>query len=283
MWTAWLLGVLSGCIMATARGTWSVGRAIAFTAASYNIGAILDPIIGGRIGDLFGYPTMYLFATIIFGFSTIFIFFIKSQPIEKYSFDATSSNGLENRLFLGLLPILFMANLAMYISQPLASNFLQNIHDLNLSQIGLLGSIGSLGSVILTLGFGYLNAGRGFIIAQIATIFFPLLLWHGNGIAWFAVGHFMLGGYRAARATSVALLRNFISSPKMDLAYGIAETISGIAIIIALILAGDFYEILPVRVFQIAIGLTIISVFFTITFTRKIPYKLKGETDGNTL
>jgi MFS family permease len=310
MWTAWILGVLSGIIMAAARslpvftigvllygvtalviapmnsyitaarGTWSVGRAIAFTAASYNIGAVLGPLFGGAIGDRFGYATMYLFATIIFGVSTIFILFLKSQPVEVITTEATSSNGLSNRLFLGFLPILFMANLAMYISQPLASNFLQNSHNLSLSQIGLLGSIGSMGSVVLSLAFGYMNAGMGFIFAQLATIFFPLLLWRGNGITWFAIGHFMLGGFRAARAMSIAQLRNYISSAKMGLAYGIAETTSGIAIILASIMAGYLYEIIPERVFQTAIGLTLISVFITTTFTRKVAHKAKGETNG---
>jgi len=313
MWTAWILGVLSGIIMAAARtlpvftigvlfygitalviapmnsyitaarGTWSVTRAIAFTSAAYNIGAILGPLIGGVIGDRYGYPAMYFFATIIFGISTIFILFIKSQPVEELSPENNSTNSLKNRHFLGFLPIIFMANLAMYISQPLASNFLQNIHALTLSQIGILGSIGSLGSVTLSLGFGYLNAGIGFIISQIASIFFPLFLWRGNGISWFALGHFMLGGYRAARVMSIAQLRTFISSDKMGLAYGIAETISGFAIVIASILAGYFYEIMPERVFQIAIGLTLVSIFITATFTRKVTQKGKGETDGNSL
>jgi len=297
MWVAWFLGIISGSLMASARslpvftigiliygitafviapmnsyitaarGTWSVGRAMTFTSASYNLGAIFGPFLGGVIGDRFGYAKIYLFATSIFVISTVFILLIKPQPREK-AVGENYSKGLLNLGFLGFLPIIFIANLGMLLPQPLAPNFLQNAHHLSLSQIGSLGAISSVGSVVLSIGFGPLNAGVGFVLGQLLTCLFPLLLWQGTGFPWFAAGFFMLGGYRAARAMSIAQIRDFISTSNMGLAYGITETISGAALIIAPLLAGYLYETNPEWVPQSAIVIILFSIVLTIGFLK---------------
>lgn len=298
MWAAWFVGVLSGVIMAAARslpvfttgvllygitacvvapmnsyitaarGRWSVGRAITITSASYNLGAVIGPFLGGIIGDRFGYANIYLFATSIFIISTGFILFIKPQAPVKRDTETTSHRVL-NPPFMVFMMIMFLATMGMYLPQPLAPNFLQKAHGLSLSQIGALGAISSVGSVLLSLGVGNLNAGLGFIIGQFATGFFSLFLWLGTGFPWFGVGFFMLGGFRAARAMSIAQLGSLISITNMGLAYGIAETISGVATIIAPLLAGYLYEINPEWIFQIAIGIILASIIFTAGFTMK--------------
>jgi MFS family permease len=299
MWAAWFLGVLSGIIMATARslsvftigvllygitaavvaplnsyitaarGKWSVGRAITITSAAYNLGAIIGPFLGGIIGDRFGYANIYLFATIVFIISTGFILNIKPQAPVKRQTDTASQRFLKPP-FLIFMMILFLATMGMFISQPLAPNFLQNSHGLSLSQIGTLGAISSIGSVVISLVVGNFNAGFGFIIGQLGTGLFSLFLWLGTGFPWFVIGFFMLGGFRAARAMSVAQLGGLISVANMGLAYGIAETISGLATIIAPLLAGYLYGINPELIFQTGIVIIVISMIFTLVFTLKV-------------
>jgi MFS family permease len=298
MWAAWFTGVLSGSIMTAARslpvftvglllygvtmfviaplnsyvtaarGRLSVGRVITITSAAYNTGAIFGPILGGKIGESYGFSSIYLYATVVFVISTIIILFLRPQPTEKDE-EVSSRNGLLNRSYLGFLPIFFLATLGMYISQPLAPNFLQNTHSLSLSQIGVLGSINSLGNVLLNLVIGSLNNRMGFILGQVVAGLFPLLLWRGTGFSWFAVAYFMLGGFRSAKAMATAQIRSYISSANMGLAYGIAETVSGVGIIIAPPLAGFLYEGNPFWIFQTAIGIIITSIILTIVFTKK--------------
>ncbi len=292
MWAAWILGVISGVLMAVARdlsiftvgvlmygitafvvapmnsyitaarGSWSVNRAISFTSAMYNLGAIFGPYLGGLIGDLFGFPIIYVSATLVFIISTLLIFQIKPQPTAEPT-PVASANSSFNPWFIRFMPLLLVANLGMYLSQPLAPNYLQNIRALSLSQIGTLGAASSLGSVIFTLGLGSLNPLLGFTFGQVATVFSSLLLWQGTGFSWFLVGFIMMGGFRGARASSVAYIRDLISVANMGLAYGIAETVSGGAVILASFLAGYLYEFNPAWIFMVAIAITLVSTLMS--------------------
>ena len=305
MWAAWILGVVSGIFMAfartlpvfttgvilygitafvftpmnsyitSARGRWSVGRAITVTSSMYNLGAIIGPFLGGIIGDNFGYNRIYLFATGIFVISTIFIFLIQ-PPKHVLTGEDPIQIKILNPRFLGFLPIIFISNLGMYLSQPLAPNFLQSSHNLNLSQIGSLGSVSSIGSVMMMLLMGSLNPGLGFILGQLSTGFFSLLLWGGSAYPWFVAGFFLLGGYRSARAMSVAFIRNLITTTKMGMGYGIAETVTGLAVILASVLAGYLFEIKPPLIFTYAMGITLISIIITYWFISKF-YKHNEE------
>lgn len=310
MWSAWILGVTAGATMAlarslpvfaagailygvtafvsapmnsyitAARGKWSVGRAITFTQVFYNTGAIFGPVIGGMVGDRFGYAAIYAFATSIFIASSIIIFFIRSQPIEKTE-GSYSSRKTFNRYFIGFLPILFLAYLGMYLSQPLAPNYLQQNHQLLLKDIGWLGSINNIGNVTFNLVLGTFSAHIGFLFGQLSAIFFPILLWRGTGMPWFATAFFMLGGFRAAGVMALAHLRKFVSAQNMGLAYGIAQTTVGLATILAPILAGLLYEKKPVLVFQIAIVIILISMTITLIFTKWSSRRQRFEISSN--
>lgn len=310
MWSAWVVGVISGILMSfasslpvftigvllygftafvvapmnsyitAARGAWSVGRAIAFTSAMYNLGAIFGPFLGGIIGDHFGYARIYLFATLIFVVSTLFIFLIRPQPTVNPGKQTTPGKSF-NPWFIRFLPVLFIANFGMYLAQPLAPNYFQGFKDLSLSEIGTLGALSSFGSVFFTLMLSSLNAGLGFILGQVATGLSAALLWQGIGFPWYAVGFFLLGGFRGARTMSVAYVRALISDAQMGLAYGIAETISGGAVILSSLLAGYLYEIDPVGIFITSIGIIALSIVVTVGFL-KIPKSISsgGICDG---
>jgi MFS family permease len=297
MWSAWLLGVLAAVLMASAqtltmftigatlygftafviapmnsyitaaRGSWTVGRTLTFIQVFFTTGAIFGPFLGGLVGDRFGYAAIYRFATIIYLVSTVIIFFIRSQPVEKTSQDH-SVTGLFNHRYLGFLPVLFLAYLGMYLAQPLAPNFLQNIHGQSLKNIGLLGSINSIGSVGFNIALGALSAPLGFVLGQAAVGVFSLLMMRGASFPAFAVAYFMLGGFRPAAAMAVAQLQGFITSANMGLAYGIAETITGLSLILAPVIAGLLYEKNPIFVFQAAIFLIALAIITALAFNK---------------
>ena len=59
--------------LTAARGDLSVGRVITLMSASFNLGAVIGPILGGLIGEQYGLRQTYLVAGVIFFISLIVI------------------------------------------------------------------------------------------------------------------------------------------------------------------------------------------------------------------
>jgi len=252
-----------------ARGNLSIGRAITLTFAFYNIGAIIGPLFGGNIADLYGFRQLYFIATGIYLVSTVIICLIRSQPLDSLSKDQQKEGLLANSKFIVYLLVLFAAIFAMYLPQPLASNYLQNQQHLDLTTIGRLYSINAFGIVILNLILGQFDTRIGFLLGQIAVAVFSIILWQFTGMPWFVLAFFLLGGFRTARALAVAQVRNLVHPSKMGLAFGLADTIYSIALILSPLLAGYLYAKNPSWIFSISLLVILISIILTLFITIK--------------
>lgn len=285
---AWMVGTLSAALMASAsslwpfvtgllmygftafvssplssyttaaRGKWSVARSLTIISASFNLGMVIGPLAGGWIGDNFGIRTIYLIATGLFILSTILITRIHPQHRNVHNADSPPPGLLNNKRYLGFLALAFTVAFATYLSQPLTPNFLQNERGLSLSQIGLLGTLGGIGNVVLSLQLGQLKARTGYLLAQASVFLFALLIWQGIGVPLYGLAYFLLGGFRAARSLATAQIRPLIHESQMGLAYGIADTALNSTMVIAPLLAGFLYQTRPDLVYPIALVLLFI-------------------------
>jgi MFS family permease len=257
-----------------ARGSWSVARAITFVSMAFNAGAVIGPITGGWIGDHYGLRTVYFIASGVFMLSTILIQFISSQPRDHHDPVNPPASLRSNRRYLGFLLIYFIVSLVTYLPQPLTPNFLKNQRDLTLTLIGQLGSMGYLGNAVLNLVLGQLEARLGFILGQLGVAAYALIMWRTTGFGWFALGYFMLGGFRALRGLGVAQVRPFVHESQMGLAYGIAETCGSATILLAPPVAGLLYARDPSLVYPVALVLIAAGVAITLLFvprSRQLP------------
>ena len=252
--TAFVTSPLNSYITA-ARGKMSPVRAMTLVSAIYNVGAILGPISGGWIGERLGLRTVYLVSAGLFAVSTVILFFLRSQPREAHDPAAPPESLWRNTRFISFLGIIFLAVFVMYLPQPLTPRFLQNERGLSLESIGLLGSVGSLGNAVLALALGQIAARSGFLLAQVSVAAFSLLLWKGSGLGWYGLGYFLLGGFRSARSLIYAQVRPLIHPAQMGLAYGIAETASALAVMLAPLLAGVLYTQEPGMVYWVSAAL----------------------------
>jgi DHA1 family multidrug resistance protein-like MFS transporter len=302
IWTAWLFGLTSAWVMAlartlpafiagmllysltafvsspmnsyitAARGKMSIGRVLTFISASYNAGAIIGPWLGGLIAEQYSLGRIYLASASIFIVSTVFIFFLRTQPVDHPEVEGESRAPVINARLLTYLGVTFLAMFSMYLPQVLAPNYLQNERGLNYSQIGQLGSISGAGIVLLNLALGSLAARTGFLLSQVAMLAFVLLLWKGNQYGWYAFAYALLGGYRVARSLAIAQIRNMAHQSRMGLVYGINETVSASAVILAPPLAGWIYSHDPTMILIISAVLIIISLLISARF---LPEKQK--------
>ena len=261
-----------------ARGKLTAGRAMTLTSAMFNLGAVIGPVSGGWIGEQFSMQTIFLFSAGVFVISMIVVLFLKPQPRDEHDSESVSQNLLTNVRFLSFLSVVFFVMFAMFVPQPLSPNFLQNERGISLSQMGLIGSVGSLGNVAFNLILGQINVRLGFVIGQVCMVLFALLLWKGNGQAWYMLGYFLMGGFRAARMLAMAQVRVLIHQAQMGLAYGMTETGGSLAMILAPLLAGYLYDRDPASIYPLSLLLITIGVIISILFAPRDKREPAKET-----
>jgi hypothetical protein len=162
---------------------------------------------------------------------------------------------------------LSFAIFSMYLAQPLTPNFLTGVRGLSLSKTGIIFTIGALGNSLMAIFFSRMEPRRGFIFAQMLVVLFAVFIWKGTSLPIFALGYFLLGGFRAGRPLAQAQARELVHDSQMGLTYGIMETISSVIFILTPPLAGILFEYNPIIVYPLAIGFIIISIFVTYQFS----------------
>lgn len=268
--TAFVSSPLNSYVTAE-RGKLTPARAMTFMSAAFNLGAVIGPLTGGWIGDRVGLRTVYFIAAGLFVISTAVLFFLKSQPREHHDPDAPAPSLMKNTRFIGFLGVIFVVMFATYLPQPLTARFLESERSLSLSAIGLLGSINGFGNAIFNLLLGQFSSRLGLVLVQICVASFSLLIWRGTGLGWYSAGYFILGGFRTARPFVYAIVRSLTHTAQMGLAYGVAETFSSLASILAPLLAGVLYTHNPELMYIASIGLIGVAILVTIIFAPRPP------------
>ena len=258
--TAFVSAPLQSYVTA-ARGNLSAGRAMTLASAMFNLGAVFGPATGGLIAGSFGLKTTFFVASCVILVSVVIIFFLKSQPHDEHNTETSRFNMLANPRFISFMSVIFLIVFAMYLPQPLTPNFLQNEHGISLAALGWIGTAGSIGNVFFNLVLGQLSARAGLLAGQVAVMLFAFILWRGEILPWYALGYFLMGGFRAARMLIFAEVRLLVHQGQMGLAYGITETVNSFAAILSPLLAGYLYDyIAPGLMYPVSIGLISVAI-----------------------
>ena len=263
--TAFVSAPLSSYVTA-ARGKWSVGTVLSLTNAALFLGMVLGPLIGGWIGDTYGMRMSFFAAAAIFVLANIAMFFLEAQPIDRHDSMAPPPNLLENKQFVTLMAVIAFALFSMYLAQPLTPNFLTGIRGLSLTEVGLLFTAGAVGNSLLAILFSRVKPRRGFIFTQVFVILFALSVWKATTLPVFALGYFLLGGFRVSRPMAMAQAREFVHDSQMGMTYGAMETLGAAIIILTPPIAGVLYERDPMMIYPVAIGLMVISIVVSSLF-----------------
>ncbi len=269
--------------IARASPNYDLGRVLTLLMGLYFLGNVIGSLAGGAIGDVYGLQATYRTAALLLIIPTSLVLFLQSQAVEHQPKGIGRFALFKNRAFWALLAVILAAMTACCLPYPLAPNHLQNQHHLSLGEIGTLNAIGSLGTAAVLLLLGRLKPRLAFAAGQACMVLFSILLLLGNTTAWFGLAYLWVGGFRLVRSMSTALGRVVVRPSEMGLAFGVIETVCGLAFILAPILAGLLYVQDPDLIFEVSLAgifLSMIIYGLYITFIHPRAEALARAAEG---
>lgn len=249
-----------------ARGKLTVGQAIMLLSSVFNLGMVIGPWLGGVLGGAYGLRSIFYVAFGVFILAAIVVLFIAPQPVEARHPGHPSLSILKNQQLLVYSGIVLFTVVALYLPQPLSQNYLHNELGLSIQEIGRLASVAGLGVAGVSYLASRLEPRLGIILGQLAVGGFAYILWRGSGIAWLAMGYFLLGGYKTARALISAQTSQLVHNSNLGFVFGVTETVGSIATILASLLAGVLYQSAATRVYMVSLALIALSILISWRF-----------------
>ena len=239
-----------------ARGRAPVEQSLAMVYAAFALGSVPSPTIGGLIGEHWGLPTVYLVALAFMIASTLTVLFLRNQNVAtRVQERAVHRRELwQEREFVVLGLLTFVVLVAMWLPLPLAPNFLQDVRGFDVSRIGILGTVASLGGIVLQLRLGRsVRPRRTLVMAQILMFVAVLLLWQSALLPLIGVAYFLRASASLARLSVNSITVRVVSHDQLGLAYGVMETIASLAFVAASYSAGALYTVRPDMPFVVAL------------------------------
>jgi DHA1 family tetracycline resistance protein-like MFS transporter len=271
--SAFNMPALNAYVTAEVKSSQDLRRVFTTVFSGFTLGMMFSPAIGGGLADIVGLRTLFCLAAVFYAISTVIISQIKDQPVHSASAGSASSPLRGNRLFINLCILFFVIHLFAHLGVPLSPNYLQDVRNLPLGWIGILGSINGLGAVVLTLGLGRWAKGRvsGLLIGQATVGVYALLLLGTSAVPLLGLAFFLRGGLGAVRQLAAARLGEMMPASSMGLGFGVFQTVINLAFTISPYAAGWLYAFNPSYPFVANVVLIIPAMLLTLVIGRSGP------------
>ncbi len=229
------------------------------TWASFPLGLVFSPIVGSALVTLISVRQIFLLTFVFFTVSTIFLFFMKSQPPLAKDPRTPRLEVPRTRREGTLLLYLVGAALAYSVTIPFIPLYLQEVVQLHPSIIQLLGATQALGAATfgIILGRRADTHGRGSAIAlglisSSAGLFGVLLTRNPFLVAPMV---FLVGGARAPTPIAYSILSASRRNASRAGQYGFYLTLENLGFVAGSFVGGFLYTLDPTIVFYATLAL----------------------------
>jgi len=144
-------------------------------SSSWWLGYIFSPGLGGYLSTLIGIRNVFVLAFIFYAAATSVLFFIQSQRVEKSSKSQSEQSNLgSSHVEKIVLLSLFFATVFFFLNlvRPFVVQFFEDVYGLESFYIGVLGSIGFLGSALFSIWLGKVGDRLGKMVAVTISLLF---------------------------------------------------------------------------------------------------------------
>jgi MFS family permease len=242
--------------LAHAVGGRGLARAFTMAFAGFAAGGVLSPSVGGWLAEATTMRTVYFVSASLFAVSTLAIVQVSPQPVPHRTEKMGRWRALTSRGFLRFAAFTSFVFVAMYLTFPLAPNYLKDVGGWRLTRIGMLGSFQALGTALLNpfLGrlegkgdgrdhrsAGFIGRARGLIVGPGLVWASALMLLFAEGFPLLAGAYLLRGAYQGCRSLTQARATGLARKEDRGLLLGATETLIAIAQVIAPYVAGWLY------------------------------------------
>lgn len=262
LYGALLSGPATSAYVATTAWKGKVTLTFTSLSASWSLGYIFSPTIGGYLTASYGVQWVFFLGFVFYSIATGTLFFLRSQHVDKpVRPDATLATETFQAWRLIVLSLFFAAAMfSLGLVRPLVVQIFKDIFTLNNFQIGILGSVTFFGWAIFSIELGRLGDRRNKMVAVaasliMASVSFSLLISTGF-FPMLVLASFLNG----ATFPIWALLNASISALAPETSRGrwisLSQVTATLAAFAAPYLGGVLYESSPYTPFYLAIGIT---------------------------
>jgi MFS transporter, DHA1 family, tetracycline resistance protein len=224
----------------------SVGASMAFVFASYSLGLVGAPLLGGWIADHAGMRTVFLISTGVYAASATVVCFLGDTPHHPAAGSWRATDLLRNRLFRGHVGFFFVGFLAVYVAMPFINPYLAQVHRQGYTALGVYSSLVALGSVVAVQLSGRLTDRWG-PRAGVASVLSLMLLGcavllAGTGPGMWAAAMVCCGAFDTFRYVPTMILAESFGSMPLPWGYAIFDTVTGLPMVCGAALGGLLYK-----------------------------------------
>jgi len=236
--------------------------------AGYAAGGIISPAVGGWLAEATTMRLVYFASALLFAISTAAVVRVSPQPAPSPVDRKGRSRSVLNRRFIRFGVLTGLVFTAMYVSFPLAPNYLKDVGAWRVNRIGALGSFQALGTTLLNPFLGRLgdreedaNApdsrvmrwGWGLTVGPVLVWVSIVILLLANSFPMLGAAFLLSGAYQGCRSLTQAKATRLGDEADRGLLLGATETLIGGAQVLAPYVAGWLYASDPAYPFLCAL------------------------------
>ncbi|MGB9301331.1 MAG: MFS transporter [Anaerolineae bacterium] len=249
-----------------------LNRNFSLMYAAFAVGLIIFPTVGGFLAERVGFPLALCTAAAFYAVSTLLVVAVREQPVAPTMAGVGFRDVLSNSRLMIICTVSVFIFLAMFLGQPFAPNYLEEVVGLELVWIGFLGSAHALGATVLGVGLGKLSEGvAGLVVGQALVLVSLLLLLRFQAIPLLALSFFLRGAFNACRALTLGQMGKVIGETASGLAYGLLNTAMGLPWVLAPYMAAWLYTSRPALPFIVSAVMIAVMMIVSVVLLRNPP------------
>jgi predicted MFS family arabinose efflux permease len=215
-------------------------------ASGFSLGNILAPALGGWVAEQWGLRAVFWCALGVWTLSTLAVLLLRDLPVPPRTAAAHPRHLATDRRFAWQVLVFFVVFFALNLGVVLLPNYLQDVKDLSLEQIGQLGSLSALGMFLFMLVLGNLRSGRRspLLLNQLAiaaALVCCLAAPAGHLQPLLLLGMFCRGADQAMWPLTRGRLSLMLPPQVLSLGFGVLDTATQLALTLSPVVAGQLY------------------------------------------